>query len=118
VAFQAAAFAAYGVKDARDTVAYLVFHDIPYEQRRDVYPDYRIHQVHPVECAGVEAGGKQQLYLLYQPVEHEGRYGGEQAYQETQYQRELAIGNILFAQPEDTLRHGSLFGYGVGVIVV
>ena len=85
----------YCVKNTGDTVRDIVLDYVAYKQRSQEYTYNRKHKVHPVERVGMETRREQLLYLVYERVQKECGYRGEEADEESQDYRSLTITKVL-----------------------
>lgn len=73
----------------------IVLDYVPYKQRGQEYTYNWKHKIHPVERVGMETRREQLLYLVYERVQKECGYRGEETYEESQDYRRLTITKVL-----------------------
>ena len=87
--------AAYGIEDASDTVAYIVFHYISHEERREENTHNGINKVEPVGSCLVERACKQSPYLVDDSMKQQGGNGREETHEQSQEKHKSPLADMF-----------------------
>ena len=87
----------------------IITNNIPDEQSGYEYSGYRINQIQPVGSRCIKVFSKEFLNVLYEEFQDKSSQSSKDTYQETKYEYELLIGDMLFSPLYKTLQKRKFF---------
>ena len=78
-------------------MAYVIAYNISDKQSGNENSGYRINQIQPVGSCCIKVLSKELLYIFYKELQDKSSQSSKDTYQETKYEYELLIGDMLFS---------------------